>query len=134
MKEIYDYINEAALNITEEEIVNQVHSIINAQWPEENVPRITVKLHVFQHVVNQNLTIARSVREMNHMASIVRTNVTSVDSQTGNFIVDERMAKLYLTFIAQINNMMKADNRRPCLNTGRAAERTGGEGGRTEEV
>lgn len=110
MREIYDFIDEAAMNIAEEELINQVHAIITAHWTEENVPREVVRKHISHHIVNQNMIIARSIRDINEMSATVKENVVVVDKYSGQFVVDEKLAKLYLTFINHITNLLKTDN------------------------
>ncbi|EKX35104.1 hypothetical protein GUITHDRAFT_118757 [Guillardia theta CCMP2712] len=115
MREIIEYVNDSALNIAEEEIVEQVYTIIASKWPQENVSREAIRTHFTQHSVSQNLIFARNVRDMNHLVNIVRAGVTTVEMHTGNMVVDDRMAKLYLSIVSQITAIFKNDGKRPAL-------------------
>ena len=119
MQAVLDFIRDSALLMSEEEIVAQVHENILAQWPDSGMTREGVRTHVHSHMVCPNMVAARSVREMSRIAAEVRECVVSVDQETGHRCVDEKMAKLYLSFMGSINGVLKGDGKRGVLDTGK---------------
>lgn len=120
MRTILDFIRDSALIMTEEEIVCQVHENINARWPECGMTRDGVRCHIASHMVCPSVIAARSVRDLSRVADEIRDCVVTVDQESGHRSVDEKMAKLYLSFVGSINSVLcKGDARRDAGGVGK---------------
>lgn len=117
VKTILDFVHECAMMMSEEEIVEQVYENILHQWPESDVTRENIRTHINDHMVSSNVISARNVRLLSSLADEVKDNVVTIEQETGHRCVDEKMAKLYLSFVNQIQGIMKAE--RKGFNTGK---------------
>ena len=111
VKTILDFVHECAMMMSEDEIVEQVYENIIHQWPECDVTRENIRVHINDHMVSSNVISARNVRLLSNLADEVKDNVVTVEQETGHRCVDEKMAKLYLSFVNQIQSIMKAEKR-----------------------
>eukprot|EP00960_Hanusia_phi_P000464 12884-Hanusia_phi.AAC.1 len=112
MKTILDFIRDSAFIMDEEEIITQVCDSIAAQWPDSQVSRAVIKEHIHSHMVCPNLFAAHSVRKMKTIADEIEGHIVTTEVE-GYKTIDDKMARLYLAYIAQMNNILKGDQRRP---------------------
>lgn len=108
-KEILDFISESATAMSEEEIVRQVHRTIRAEWPDLDVTKEDIRRHITQHTLCSNVVLSRTLRDLNRLSEEIRDTVVVYDPETGHRSVDEKTAKLYLSCVGQITNMLKLE-------------------------
>lgn len=108
-KEILEFISDSATTMAEDEIVVQVHRTIKTKWPSLDITREDIKRHILQHTLSSNVVLSRTLRDLNKLTEEVRDTIVVFDPETGHRSIDEKNAKLYISCVNQITNMIKLD-------------------------
>lgn len=109
MRGAIKFIIEASPLMHEDEVVIQVERLIKAKYPEASITQQEIRTHITQHMVHPNIILPKAIRELNHLASEVRSSMLVHDPETNCRQIDEKQAKLYLSTITQISNILKID-------------------------
>lgn len=116
-KEILEFISDSATTMAEDEIVHQVYRTIKDKWPSLDITRDDIKRHILQHTLSSNVVLSRTLRDLNKLTEQVRESIIVLDPDTGHKSIDEKNAKLYISCVNQITNMIKLDRSYNNLNS-----------------